>query len=357
MQVTHMLSRLMPAALKRLFPDQPLGALTAGQKTFFDENGYLILPGLFPPGLMARLREHFDHLWETRFESPTQVIDCYFGLPNEERTWFRKAPAEVRDAPYKLLDLHLEDEVIRDVCAAPVLMQVLHGLLEAHPMVCNSLLFERGSQQYPHFDTFFMPSTTKNMMAASWIAIDNVTPTNGPVYYYPKSHLIEPYLFSHGRINAVFSELESGAQPHIRHIIEAHGLERKIFLAEPGDVLIWHAQLLHGGSDIENPAEKRRSLVTHYWTEIDFPDPAQRIDLGDGKWILKRSHQHVVDQESLADVDAFLATLTVSAEMRAAVPDSFDPRLYLARNQDILRAGANPFVHYAEHGRREGRIW
>jgi ectoine hydroxylase-related dioxygenase (phytanoyl-CoA dioxygenase family) len=352
-----MLSRLMPPALRRFFPADAAGTPTPAQKRFFEENGYLILPGLFAQELMARLKQHLDDLWRNRHDNPAQVIDCYFGLPNEERTWFRRAPAEVRDAPYKLLDLHLEDETIRDVCAAPALMQVLAGLLGARPMVCNSLLFERGSQQYPHFDTFFMPSATKNMMAASWIAIDPVTQTNGPVYYYPKSHMIEPYVFSHGKINAVFAELETGAQPHIRRIIEEHRLERRLFLAEPGDVLIWHAQLLHGGSNIENPAETRRSLVTHYWTETDFPDPDQRIDFGGGKWILKRNHQHVVDTESLADVDAFLATLTITPEMRAGVPDSFDPRLYLARNQDILRAGANPFLHYMEHGRREGRIW
>jgi ectoine hydroxylase-related dioxygenase (phytanoyl-CoA dioxygenase family) len=347
-----MLSRLMPPALKRLF-----SALTPAQQQFFAAEGYLILPGFFPGDLMAALKDHLDSLWENRAKNPAQVIDCYFGLPNEERTWFRKAPPEVRAAPYKLLDLHLDDAAIRDVCAAPALMRVIGDLLGAQPMVCNSLLFERGSQQYPHFDTFFMPSATPNMMAASWVAIDPVTPDNGPVFYYPKSHLIEPYIFSHGRINAIFAELETGAQPHIAQIIEQHGLRRQIFLAEPGDVLIWHAQLLHGGSEIKNPAATRRSLVTHYWTELDFPDPAQRIDYGDGKWILKRAQQHVVDSESLAEVDAFIATLTITDSMREAVPHSFDPRLYLARNQDVLRAGVNPWVHYSEHGRAEGRIW
>jgi len=353
------LSRFMPSSLTRLFRTNAHKAetLSQAQKNFFEAEGYLILPGFFSGRLMATLKHHLDHLWETRSENLAQVIDCYFGLPNEERTWFRKAPLQVRDAPYKLLDLHLDDEIIRNVCAAPALMQVIGGLLGARPMVCNSLLFERGSQQYPHFDTFFMPSATPNMMAASWIAIDPVTPGSGPVYYYPKSHVIPPYIFSHGRINAVFAELESGAQPHIARIIEAHALERKVFLASPGDVLIWHAQLLHGGSAIENPTETRRSLVTHYWTERDFPDPGQRIDYGDGKWVLKRAHQHVVDAESLAEVDAFLATLTVTTEMRAGVPHSFDPRLYLARNQDILRAGVNPYLHYIENGRLEGRIW
>jgi ectoine hydroxylase-related dioxygenase (phytanoyl-CoA dioxygenase family) len=264
---------------------------------------------------------------------------------------------DARNFPYKLLDFHLDDQTIRDLSSAQPLMRALHRLLGARPLVCNSLFFERGSQQYPHFDTFFMPSRTPNMMAASWIAIDPVTHTNGPVYYYPKSHFIEPYRFSHGKMNAIFSELETGAAAHIRRIIEEHGLRREVFLADPGDVLIWHAQLLHGGSEILDPVQTRCSLVTHYWTERDFPDADQRWDLGDERWILKRDPMHVIDQESLAAVDAFLATLSVTDEMRACVPDSFDARLYLAQNQDILAAGANPWLHYANHGLKEGRNW
>lgn len=330
---------------------------TADQKRFFDENGFLILPGFFSQQAMRNAKMHLDDLWRSRASQPNIVIDAHFGLPAAERTFFRKAAADVRQHPYKLLDLHLEDDFIRDLCAAAPLVAVLRDLLGANPIVCNSLLFERGSQQDAHFDTFFMPSRTRNMMAASWVAIDAVSQSSGPVYYYPKSHLIEPYRFSHGGINAIFAELATGAADHILHIIEEHGLQRREFLPQQGDVLIWHAQLLHGGSPITDPSATRCSLVTHYWTDVDFPDPAQRIDLGERRWILRRGHQHVVDAESLAQVDAFLATLTVTEEMRAGVPDLFDPRLYLARNQDILRAGANPWQHYRDHGHAEGRIW
>lgn len=331
--------------------------VTPEQKTFFDENGFLILRGLFSQDVMAAVKAHLDRLWRMRSEQRNIVIDTHYNLPSEERTHFWKVASETRDLPYKILDLHLEDELIQNVCTARHLIQALETLVGAKPIVCNSLLFEKGSQQDAHFDTFFMPSTTPNMMIASWIAVDRVTPTSGPVYYYPKSHLIEPFRFSHGKLNAVFSELQPGAANHIDRIVEQYGLKKAIFLPEAGDVLIWHAQLLHGGTAIENPAETRCSLVTHYWTDVDFPRADQRLDLGDGRWILKRGHQHVVDKDSLAEVDVFLATQEVTSEMRAAVPESFDARLYLARNQDVLRAGANPWLHYAAHGRAEGRFW
>jgi ectoine hydroxylase-related dioxygenase (phytanoyl-CoA dioxygenase family) len=361
-----MLDNILAKTLARLFsraadpaPSDEVGAAsaTAAQKQFFEENGYLILPGLFSPAAVAGMKAHLDHLWATRAEQNELAIDAYFSMPQAARIYFRKAAAEVRDFPYKLLDLHLEDATVRDMCTDTHLVTVLRNLLGAQPLVCNSLLFEKGSQQEAHFDTFFMPSATKNMMAASWIALDPVTETNGPLYYYPKSHLIEPYKFSHGKINAIFSELQTGAAAHIDHIIEQYGLKREIFLPKAGDVLIWHAQLLHGGSPILNAHETRTSLVTHYWTELDFPNPDQRLEIGDGRWILKRAHQYVIDEDIFREIDAFLATIDVSDEERAAMPDSLDAHNYLARNQDVLRARVNPFVHYRDHGQREGRLW
>ncbi len=335
----------------------PSGMLTEDQKRSFDENGFLVLPGLFSPDAVEALRERLDRLWATRAQVADVAIDVNFGLPDEARSFFAKVGEAARTRPYKLLDLHLVDDLVRDACTAPALAGAVKSLLGATPLVCNSLFFEWGSQQYPHFDTFFMPSETPNMMAASWIALDPVTARNGPVYYYPKSHLIEPYRFSHGKTNAIFSELETGAAAHIDRIVAEHRLKKEFFTAEPGDVLIWHAQLLHGGSPIADRAQTRRSIVTHYWTEVDFPSPDQRIELGPDRWVLRKPHQYVIDEAVLAEVDAFLAVLEPSSELSATLPASFDARRYLARNQDVLAARANPWTHYAEHGRREGRIW
>jgi len=361
-----MLKNLMSTRLLRLFSrHSDVSALArvasspdnAEQKNFFDENGYLILRGFFSEQRVMQARQRLDALWRDRAEQQNLVIDTYFGQPNPGRMAFRKAPADCRQFVYKLMDVHLEDEVFRDLCTDGRLMQILRVLLGAHPLVCNSLLFERGSQQGAHFDTFFMPSKTPNMMAATWIALDRVTDTNGPLFYYPGSHLIPPYLFSHGRIEAIFSELETGAAAHIADIIERHHLKREVFKPEPGDVLIWHAQLLHGGSPIANPMETRRSLVSHYWTDVDFPEPEQRIDLGDERWVLRKSHQYVIDEDIMAEVDAFLATISASPQDVQAVPGTFDARKYLAWNQDVLRAGVDPWRHYREHGQAQGRVW
>ena len=52
-----------------------------------------------------------------------------------------------------------------------------------------------------------------------------------------------------------------------------YGHVRGSFLARKGDILIWHADLAHGGSPVKHPGITRKSLVTHFTAghnETDF---------------------------------------------------------------------------------------
>jgi ectoine hydroxylase-related dioxygenase (phytanoyl-CoA dioxygenase family) len=64
----------------------------------------------------------------------------------------------------------------------------------------------------------------------------------------------------------------------IEEIIAEKGLEKRIFEAKRGDVLIWHANLLHGGSPIAREGLTRRSMVCHYFVEgvICYHEMTQR---------------------------------------------------------------------------------
>jgi ectoine hydroxylase-related dioxygenase (phytanoyl-CoA dioxygenase family) len=53
----------------------------------------------------------------------------------------------------------------------------------------------------------------------------------------------------------------------IESIIQQHNLQPHYFHAKKGDVLIWHANLLHGGSPINNPLLTRKSMVAHYYAK------------------------------------------------------------------------------------------
>ena len=57
------------------------------------------------------------------------------------------------------------------------------------------------------------------------------------------------------------------------------GLERKRLMARQGDVLIWHADLVHGGDPVSRQIT-RRSIVTHYCPKHHAPLFCEGRNLG-----------------------------------------------------------------------------
>jgi ectoine hydroxylase-related dioxygenase (phytanoyl-CoA dioxygenase family) len=247
--------------------------LTQEQTKFWHDNGYLLLKKFYSRREINSINKVVDDLWSKRSSlDSSYVIDIFVETEQEKRVFFRDAPIEARDKPYKLNDLFLSSEEIRQMAAgqriAPILRELLEGDL---PMICNSLTFEFGSQQDYHFDTFYMPSPTPNKMIASWVALEKAHKKNGPLTYYPRSHKIPPYLFSNGTTLRIPEEMPAFFA-YMGEQIEQRGLQPQLLLAKKGDVLIWHSQLYHGGSPILNARKTRKSLVTHYFTKEDFPE-------------------------------------------------------------------------------------
>jgi hypothetical protein len=76
------------------------------------------------------------------------------------------------------------------------------------------------------------------------------------------------------------------------------GLEEQRFLARRGDLFIWHALLLHGGSRICNPDLTRQSMVTHYWTQTDCEKGSWDLRPTPGGWWIKRPPQTVPELDT-----------------------------------------------------------
>lgn len=268
--------------------------LTAEDLNFWNENGYLVLKSFFDPQQVEKISSVVDQTWASRAKDPNNplVADIFIGTEREKRILLKDAPDDAKQLPYKLNDLFLESEEVRNLILNSELCEILQTLLGGEPMVCNSLSFERGSQQFLHFDTFYMPPLVPNKMLATWIAVENCSLDAGPLTYYPGSHKIEPYRFSHGRLHAVAEEM-SLWQAYIQQELEKHNLKPQTFAAKSGDVFIWHAQLLHGGSEIKDMSLTRKSLVTHYFRINEHP--GDYISVGKGHY-MRRGHQNVPAQ-------------------------------------------------------------
>jgi hypothetical protein len=275
-------------------PDR--GTLTSGQREAWERDGFLIFPGLFTAAEMDAVNDLIDELWRTRArpENPL-VLDVYAETERSRRIPFRDATEDMRWEPYKLNDLYLEHDLIRQVALAPGLRCPLRALLDGDPIIINSLNFEKGSQQTLHVDTLFMPPPVENRMVAAWIALEDCDPDAGPLVYVPGSHRIPPHRFSDGRLNLIPTEASDFFE-HIEAEVKRLNLKTETFTPGQGDVLVWHAQLLHGGEPIRDRALTRRSLVVHHFRATDcrdHGDPARVRECGRGQFHLRRAHQPV----------------------------------------------------------------
>jgi ectoine hydroxylase-related dioxygenase (phytanoyl-CoA dioxygenase family) len=281
------ITRHLPLASK----EKQSRELTEQQIDFWNTNGYLVLPGFFTDKGIDRVNRYMDDLWaqENRDKSDI-VIDIFVGTDREKRVSLKNAPQDARFFPFKLNDLYLESEIVRSVVLAPPLVSTLKNLLGGAPMVCNTLNFIYGSQQQFHTDSLYMPAPVDLNLVATWIALENCDDDAGPLQYYPGSHLIPPFRFSHGGINANADEMEQYSE-YMQTAINARGLRAERFCARKGDMFIWHSQLFHGGSPIRNMQKSRKSLVTHYWKSADCPNLEQAA-VGQG-FYWKRPRQPV----------------------------------------------------------------
>lgn len=257
----------------------------------WDKNGFVLIKNFFDTKKVDRVNHLVDQLWETRRSPENQVvIDVNLDSDRSRRIPFKDADDDARSSPYKLNDLYLEHEEIRGLALDVRLSRILEQLLGGKPLVINSLNFEYGSQQDDHIDTFYMPPKKQNRMLAAWIPLETVTLDAGPLHYYPGSHKIPPYLFSHGKTNAISSELP-GFYQYIEKELTKRSIEKTTLTAEAGDLFIWHAQLLHGGSPITQAQKTRRSLVVHYFRQNEYQHLFWRLRKvhGDG-YYYKRPH-------------------------------------------------------------------
>lgn len=166
---------------------------------------------------------------------------------------------------------NLESELIRSVLNSSKLQESLAFLLGRRAVPFQTINFYYGSEQKAHSDSIHMSTFPEGNLIAAWVALDKIEEDNGPVFYYQGSHKW-PYLYNEDigvKENALLLDSNPNGryEAAIASLIEEKGVEPEMFEAEPGDLLIWHANLAHGGSPHINKDKTRRSMVMHFFGE------------------------------------------------------------------------------------------
>lgn len=253
------------------------GLITARQAMLlhrFADDGYVVLEGAIPPELLARARSELEAAYagahpELLFECPT--------VSTAQLHWKH----EINAFPAKALDIHHFCPAIRETMFTARISEFLGLIFEAKPFASQTLGFLRGSAQEGHQDSAYVPYTLPRHFAATWAALEDVTLGAGELFYYVGSHRFPDFLYRGAFKSVSEAQRMAGGTGNIREDIEAHvrgleegakalGMERTVFAAKAGDVLVWHADLVHGGHPVSQDVT-RKSLVTHYSPKYAAP--------------------------------------------------------------------------------------
>jgi hypothetical protein len=241
-------------------------------KQKYERDGYAVVPQFLSKDELSQLKQLSISLWQ-RPRNDRIIVDFGGGPLANRRMLLRDAPNDGLMYNHKVNDVYLESPEFRSIFLSSRLAALLTHLLDGPPLIINSLHFTQGSGQRQHFDTWYMPPPVEDRMAVVAAALEDYTPINGPLSYYPGSHLIPKYRFSSGHIRAIEAEMPL-CDAYLNAELASRELQKQTFYAKAGDIFIWHSQLLHGGEPILDPASTRRSVVVHYWRygDLDVSD-------------------------------------------------------------------------------------
>lgn len=185
----------------------------------------------------------------------------------------------------KIMFAFHQSEPIRQMGEDPQLLSILELLLSREVELFQSINFIKASEQRTHSDSIHMSTFPPGNLIAVWIALEDIRLDNGPLHYYPGSHQL-PYLMNkdYGNTGSRFflgQKTYTDYEDAVENMLTQHDFNKEVFLAKKGDLLIWHANLLHGGNPMDDPEATRKSLVFHYYAKdaICYHEVTQRPSL------------------------------------------------------------------------------
>lgn len=210
----------------------------------FNENGFVVIPGVFSSEVVDNIKFEMDSKgFNPEFEKETQHDDV------------------------RVQDLWKYSESVKNISCDNRILEILEMLYDREPIPFQTLNFRIGTQQRAHSDTIHFSSIPAKFMCGVWVALEDITPENGAVFYYPKSQNLPEYNFSHIKkdpSDASYADYIA-YEDFIEKIVGVSNFEKKPFYAKKGDVLIWSSNIIHGGSRVIDVDSTRYSQVTHYY--------------------------------------------------------------------------------------------
>jgi phytanoyl-CoA hydroxylase len=219
-------------------------ALTEEQKSHFENEGYLIVSGLFRPSELTEIEDTFQEI------SLTTVP----GL-------FEPVIDQVTEDPLKryprVMHPHRFNATAMKYMLHKPVMDVLTDLYGEEAYAAQSMFYYKppGSRgQALHQDNFYLKVEPGNCIAA-WTAVDRADEENGGLLVVPKTNsydLVCP---------DTADDKESFTTHYVKPPKDQKAIPAKL---DKGDVLFFNGNLIHGSYRNKTTNRFRRAFICHY---------------------------------------------------------------------------------------------
>lgn len=232
--------------------------LTAAQIQLFQDQGYLTVPGVFTPGDVATMVEHYMGL-RAEGPKPGDTGGTQDRPDDPNHTWPR------------MINMHDWDESSDVWARRPDLLAATTALLQDSALLRQTMLYFKppgGRGQGLHQDEQYI---CQDPLLGLWVALDRADADVGQMVVVPGSHQqgllpVEP---------ADTSVSFTGGQTIMPEDANVVGID-----LAPGDALFFHGRTIHGSFPNSTTDRWRRSFICHYvgeHAEIFEPAPGTHM--------------------------------------------------------------------------------
>lgn len=209
-------------------------------------------------------------------------------------------PMETHRDERRVQDLWQYSEPVKHMACKVDILEKLEFLYDRKVVPFQTLNFLVGSQQKAHSDTLHFSSLPARYMCGVWVALEDITEDNGPLYYYPKSHRTPEYNFANFKNTTSDTTYDNYTEyeDFMESYMEVSPFEKKKFYAKKGDALIWSSNIIHGGSPVNDPNSTRLSQVTHYYFEDCIYYTPMLSNMVTNELFIRRSIKNIQTGES-----------------------------------------------------------
>jgi phytanoyl-CoA hydroxylase len=218
--------------------------VTSEQKQSFVENGYLVLRGLFSPAEVQTLSDHYMDL-----RQQGQKPGDFSGVDLTSNDPLKRFP--------RMIHMHRWDQPSLDWLLDARIARSLTDLMGAEPYAVQTMLYFKpplARGQALHQDQYYLRVQPGTCIAA-WLALDACDEENGCLQVVPGSQSWPLLCTVKADTTQSFTDIT---------VPIPAGTPVQAMLMQPGDVLFFNGQVVHGSGPNNSTTRFRRSLIGHY---------------------------------------------------------------------------------------------